>query len=157
MPGIYIWGERLSQINIFIHLLTSVFLLGALTHHFWLVIKGEVISHAKAVRRFSFWAATSFLVCFVWGSFVYPYFRYYVRFLVQDKQAPWATGLFEIKEHWIALGLAILPFYYLSSRTVKELNQRDLRLHQASVVGMNVVVWYSFVVGAVLVYLKGTW
>ena len=157
MDGVYIWGERLAQVNTIIHLLTGVFLLGALTHHLWLVIRREVSTYAKAVRRFSFWAVLSYLVCFAWGCFVYPYFRYYVRFLVQDKRAPEATGLFEIKEHWIAIGLAILPFYYLTSRAVNQLDKRDLRLHQASVVGMNVVVWYSFVVGAVLVLLRGTW
>ena len=86
---------------------------------------------------------------------MYPTYRYYVRFLLQDKRAPWATGLFEIKEHWLAIGLAILPFYVVTSRAVGNPDKRDLLLNHASVVGMNIVVWYSFVIGAVLVYLRG--
>ncbi len=154
-PVVYIWGERLAQVNVIVHLLTGLVLIGAVTHHLWLVVRGRGITHAKAIRRFSFWAAVSYLTCFAWGCFIYPAYRYYVRFLVQDERAPWATGLFEIKEHWLALGLALLPFYLVTSRSVKDLDKRERWFHYAAVVAMAVVVWYSFVLGAVVVDLRG--
>jgi hypothetical protein len=67
MEDVHIWGEGLFWVNVLIHLLTGVVLLGALTHHLWLVIKGEVTTYARAVRRFSFWATVSYLVCLLWG------------------------------------------------------------------------------------------
>lgn len=155
--NVHIWGEDLESLNVVVHLLLGVLLLGAITHHAWLVVCGKIRDRARQVRRYAFWASLAYLVCFLWGIWIYPSFRYYVRAAHQDAQAPWATGLFEIKEHWAALGLAVLPFYYLSSRSLKSLEAATLRWHTVSAAWMAIIAWYSFVLGAFLTDMKGWW
>ncbi len=153
--GVYIWGERLMPVNVIVHMVLGLLLLGAFTHHLWLLFKGQIRERAKAVGRFAYWGVLSYIACFVWGCFVYPTYKYYVRWLVQDEVAPWATCLFEIKEHTLAAGLAILPFYYLTSRAIKQMDKTTERLHNLSVVVLNVIIWFAFIVGAILVDLRG--
>jgi len=153
--GVHIWGETLEPLNAIAHLLLGVLLLGAVTHHAWLLARGNFQDRTRQVRRYAFWASLAYTLCLLWGIWVYPAFRVYVRAAYQDTQAPWATGLFEIKEHWAALGLAVLPFYYLSSRSLKTLDATTLRWHAVSASWLAIIAWYSFVLGAFLMDMKG--
>ena len=49
-------------------------------------------------------AAIAYLLTFLMGWLIYPVFRVDVRAAFLDKLNPWATGLFEIKEHLAAVG-----------------------------------------------------
>ncbi len=150
-----IWGQELARLNLVLHLLTGVLLLGATTHHLVLVLKGKALARRALVARYAFWATVAYLTCFFLGAILYPTYGYHVRYLYQDAAAPWATGLFEIKEHCLAVGLAILPFYYVSSRSLAKLNDHERRLHALSVSVLSGIVWYAFIIGAVLVNLRG--
>lgn len=152
---VHIWAEDLASWNLIAHLLTGLLVLGALTHHLVIIARGRTAARPRATRRLAFWATLGYLLSFAWGVLVYPSFRYYVRHLYLDDALPWATGLFEIKEHALAIGLAVLPAYYASSRSVKDLDAKDRRFHVLSVLVLNGLVWYGFIVGAVVVNMRG--
>jgi hypothetical protein len=50
----------------------------------------------------------AYAVTFLTGIWLYPYFRVEVRAACLDPNFPVFTGLFEIKEHWLAMGLGLL-------------------------------------------------
>lgn len=49
--------------------------------------------------------SSGYILTFVLGLLIYPVFRVKVRVYDFDLVRPWATGLFEIKEHLSSLGL----------------------------------------------------
>jgi hypothetical protein len=57
-----------------------------------------------------------FVLTAVLGAF-YPAPRIDVRVLLEDTNSRSANGIFEIKEHLVAVGLGALPAYWLSWRT----------------------------------------
>jgi hypothetical protein len=156
MRGI-IWGDTLASFNLLMHLLFGVMVLGASTHHLFQVIKGRAVTPARPAKRYAFWTCVGYLVTFGWGVVIYPTYAYHVRYLFSDEHTPWATALFEIKEHILAVGLGILPFYYLASRDAALLAPRQRTLYLLSVWTIAAIVWYSFVVGGILVNVKGLW
>ena len=47
------------------------------------------------------------------GALLYPRYRIDVRPLLEDMQLRAANGLFETKEHFAAVGLGLLPAYWV--------------------------------------------
>ena len=73
-----------------------------------------------------------------------------------DDKAPWATGLFEVKEHWGALGLAFLVVYYVLRRSFEpDEEKHKLWFYVPLCLLLNVILWYKVVVGCYLALLKG--
>ena len=104
--------------------------------------------HAK----FSFWA---YVATFSVGALVYPTFRVRVRYEYFDENLPWATGLFEVREHWAAIGLALfIVFYYLRKTFDLETEREKLFLYTALCYVLNIIVWYCTTVGYYLTTLK---
>lgn len=62
------------------------------------------------------WGGITYIVSFILGLLIYPVFRVKVRAEYFDGSLPWATGIFEIKEHLASIGLfisiALLLYYY---------------------------------------------
>ena len=139
------------------HGITSVILLGGLTHQVATSIRcrrapGRFFIHYQAVNGMVMSNAivVAYLATFVLGTLIYPAYRLDVRIALVEMQLPWAIGLFEVKEHWAAIGLASLPLY------------RDLWLNSHDSTGRTVltvllasVVWFNFVVGHLLNNLRG--
>lgn len=50
-------------------------------------------------------SSSGYILTFVLGLLIYPVFRVKVRVYDFDLMRPWATGIFEIKEHLSSLGL----------------------------------------------------
>ncbi len=50
----------------------------------------------------------AYAVTFLTGIWLYPHFRVEVRAACLDPNFPVFTGLFEIKEHWLAMGIGLL-------------------------------------------------
>src|SRR5262245_19594113 len=105
------------------HGLLAVALLGAVTHQ-----ASSVFSTAPAangrwnfIDRFRGVAATAyatpivvlFAITTLGGALLYPQYRIDVRPALEDTQNVAANGVFEIKEHLAAIGLGLLPAYWL--------------------------------------------
>ena len=87
------------------------------------------------------------------GAFLYPSYRMVVRPTLQSLDLRAANGVFEIKEHLSAIGLIMLPAYWAAWR------QPLVPEYSAARIGLTWIlasmVWWNFVVGQLLVTIKG--
>jgi len=78
-----------------------------------------------------------------------------VRYEYFDENLPWATGLFEVREHWSAIGFALLLAYYVLRRNFDPESEREkLFLYTALCYMLNIIVWYCSTVGYYFTTLK---
>ena len=154
MDGI-VWGDKIAPVNLIMHLVFGVLLMGASTHHLVQLVKGRGFKPQRVVQRYAYWTCVGYLVTFFWGVVIYPAYSYHVRYLYSDVNTPWATALFEIKEHILAVGLGVLPLYYRCSSNVGSLMPRQRILYMLCIWTLAFIVWYSFIIDAILVNLKG--
>jgi len=145
-----------------IHGLASVVLLGGLTHQVASSLsapgRGTVNTGGAFIRRYrsvdgSVMAnavIVAYLLTFALGALIYPSYRLDVRIALVEMQLPWAIGLFEIKEHWAAIGLAALPLYRHLWRCGPP---SPARLLLTCLLAS--VVWFNFLVGHLLNNLRG--
>ena len=144
------------------HGLLAVALLGAITHQAWsLVPRRGSPGPQSFVDRFrsvdSGAYATAVVVLFVvtaiGGGLLYPQYRLDVRTALEDLQLRAANGVFEIKEHLAAIGLGLLPTYWLFWRAPLVPEQAAARRYLTWLLAF--VVWWNFLVGHVLNNIKG--
>ena len=145
-----------------LHGLLAVTLLGALTHQAFSV----AYVAARSDRR-SFFArfrnvnaaayATPvlllFLVTSLGGGLLYPDYRVEVRPALEDLQLRAANGIFEIKEHLVAVGLGVLPGYWFFWRTPLAAEHAATRRYLTWLLAF--LVWWAFLTGHVLNNIKG--
>ena len=145
-----------------VHGLLAVALLGAITHQAWSVAPRRVpVGPLSFVGRFrsvdSSGYATAVVVLFVvtaiGGGLLYPQYRLDVRTALEDLQLRAANGIFEIKEHLIAVGLGALPAYWLSWRTPLAPEFASTRRNLTWILAF--FVWWAFLVGHLLNNFKG--
>lgn len=140
-----------------LHGLSAMFLLGAVTHQalaLWLPERGRSSGWWQALRAVHperYVRAVVFLFCLtlLLGAINYLRFRVFVRADYLDLHAPWATGLFEIKEHTAAIGLAVLPAYWVAWREPSSAARRTLTTL------LTAVTWWGFLVGHVVNNVRG--
>jgi hypothetical protein len=101
--------ESSARVWHFLHLLAGVCCIAACTHLLVRLIqtlrRRRVLD--RRLRTHASILALAYVATFTFGSLFYPSFRVRVRAEYLDPLFPWATGLFEIKEH--AATLALLP------------------------------------------------
>jgi len=144
-----------------LHGLLAVGLLGAITHQALSVLP---LASAKGPRTFidrfrgvnAPAYATPIVVLFVitaiGGALLYPQYRIDVRPALEDMQNAAANGVFEIKEHLIAIGLGLLPAYWYFWQ--QPLNA-DASARRALTWLLAFFVWWGFIVGHVLNNIRG--
>ncbi|HKF69934.1 MAG TPA: hypothetical protein VKB36_25490 [Vicinamibacterales bacterium] len=144
-----------------LHGLLAVGLLGAITHQALSVLplasaKGQrtFIDRFRGVNAPAY--ATPIVVLFVFtaigGALLYPQYRIDVRPALEDMQNAAANGVFEIKEHLIAIGLGVLPAYWYFWQ--QPLNA-DASARRALTWLLAFFVWWGFIVGHVLNNIRG--
>jgi hypothetical protein len=145
-----------------LHALLAVALLGAITHQ---ALSTLPLAAAKSrqtffdrFRRVNAPAyATPIVVLFVvtaiGGALLYPQYRIDVRPALEDMQNTAANGVFEIKEHLIAIGLGLLPAYWLLWQQPLEPGTASAR--RAVTWLLTFFVWWGFIVGHVLNNIRG--
>lgn len=145
------------------HAVASVFLLGAVTHQAFAVRRatsGEA-SFLDAFRRvqaarYARPIAALLLAATALGALVYPAFRVGVRTASFEAADPRAAGLFELKEHFAALALAVLPAYAMLWRRPEPAHDRFSRAARGALTAfVAAACWWSFLVGHVLNNIKG--
>ena len=70
-----------------------------------------------------------------------------------SKPALETLGLFDIKEHFVSVGLALLPAYWVCWRRPRA--DESARIRAALTAVLAVIVWWSFLIGHVLNNLRG--
>jgi len=148
------------SVLLLIHMLLAVTLLGAITHQAVSVSwpsRGGGKSFVAAYRGVNGMTYTNaiiilFLCTAVLGSIIYPNYRLNVRPVLHELHFYRPEGSFELKEHAIAIGAALLPAYWYFWRNPADGNR-------ATRVGVTVVlaliVWWAFLVGHVINNIRG--
>src|SRR5262245_383327 len=146
-----------------VHLVLSVFLIGALTHQAVSVMMPvrKVAGPAGIVTRFRAVPAAGYAaaVCLLWvltfivGSFIYTKYRIYIRIPI-EQAGFWKTqGFFDFKEHIASIGLTLLPAYWYFWKNAQnpeyDLARKVVTLYLAA------SCWFLFIVGHVLNNIRG--
>lgn len=146
-----------------LHGLCSLFLVGALSHQAaatWrrAPLAGRpagVVAGFAAVRAplYARAIAISYVLTMVLGDVVYGPYRVDVKTMLFDLQLwPW-NGVFEIKEHLVALGFFLLwPYLALWRLPLDAAQARSRRLLTSLLAA---IVWYALLAGHLLNNLKG--
>lgn len=146
-----------------IHGLVAVALLGAITHQTlatWAPVTarpGTFFGRFRAVPVASFANAVVvlYVVAALLGAILYLSFRVDVRPAL-ERDGHWsALGLFDIKEHFISIGLALLPAYWVCWRPQRANFSARARTRAALTLILAVIVWWGFLVGHVLNNIMG--
>ena len=152
--------ENLYEILLLAHLFATFVLVGGMTHNLLIVI-GYVFGKFGRQKlewlyvRVSLWAYT---IVYVIGVLIYPAYGARIRHPYFDRQLPWATGLFEVKEHWGAVGLAMFFVYYFLRKSFQPVEEKEkLFLYVPLCLLLNVILWYKVIIGCYLTLLRGSW
>src|SRR5205085_10857479 len=94
---------------------------------------------------------TLYVITFLLGSYLYPTYRVFVRPPLQDLQLTYAIGLFEVKENFAAIGLALLPAYWYFWKKAPEFTTT----RKALTVIYFFTIWYNFIAGHLLNNVRG--
>jgi hypothetical protein len=144
-----------------LHGLLAVALLGAITHQAISVLwpgRGQPVSFMGRVRTVSASSYPNAIVVLyiltaLLGGIIYPAYRLSVRFVLEQMDFFAANGSFELKEHFVAVALGMLPIYWSVWRhSPGETHGRA----RATITGiLAFTVWWSFLVGHVLNNIRG--
>ena len=160
MNDTMVFLENFYEILLLAHLFATFVLVGGMTHNLLIVIG---YARGKFGRqklewfyvRVSLWAYT---IVYVIGVLIYPAYGARIRHPYFDQQMRWTTGLFEVKEHWGAVGLAMFFVYYFLRKSFQPAVEKDkLFLYVPLCLLLNVILWYKVIIGCYLALLKGTW
>jgi len=148
------WGAKIVLV---MHGICAVITAGAAVHNGLLSIKhllGKDVS-PRLMRLYPQIILWGFLGTFLMGLWIYPDFVVRVREPWLDQQMPMATALFEIKEHWLGIALALAFFSASRSRTMHFRGPApDRGLYHLCAISLMLVVLYSAVLGMVLVSVR---
>jgi hypothetical protein len=134
-----------------VHLLLAAFALGAVTHHWWLLLRRRVAPGLLA--RYAKWMAISYPLALLTGVLIYPSYNVLVRkppLGVLEATHRWAVGLFEIKEHLGTLALIMLPWLVLSARRYGRLSGLERINYLVATWVFTVFVYYVFICGGLV-------
>jgi hypothetical protein len=158
------------SVVVIVHLLLAITLLGALTHQSVALIwpAGRLapaggggaatpsLVHAYRAVRVNLYTnavIALFLITAVAGAFLYGPYRLTVLPFFYGHGLKLFGGIFELKEHFVVIGVALLPVYWLLWKKVPLNEQTRYRTIVTAILAG--FVWYSFLVGHVLNNLKG--
>jgi hypothetical protein len=143
-----------------IHGLIAVVLLGGLTHQAaaacWPAkAKNSLLASFRSVTgaRYTTTNIVLYLVTGTLGAVIYPAYRLAVRPYLESAQLWTINGTFELKEQFVAIGLGMLPLYWLVWRTPLDAKLAGARAAITALLCF--IVWYSFLVGHVLNNVRG--
>lgn len=143
-----------------IHGLLAFLLLGAITHQavsVWAPARarrGNIVARFSAVPGAGYVNAVIvlYVVTAIFGGWIYTLYRITARLTLEQGQY-WKTfGSFELKEHFIALGLALLPAYWYVWRVPADEHTRT-RLIITTLLAF--IVWWGFIVGHLTNNVRG--
>lgn len=143
------------------HGLLAFLLLGAITHQVasvWAPVRagaGNFIARFRAVGSANYVTAiiVLYLVTAALGGFIYTNYRITARLTLEQGHFWKSFGAFEIKEHLLAIGVALLPAYWYFWQP--SLAPGDLRTRKALTTLLAFIVWWAFLAGHVVNNIRG--
>jgi hypothetical protein len=148
-------------ILLIVHGLVAVALLGAITHQalgVWVPARkpaGNFVARFRAVPGAGYANAivVLYLLAALLGAVIYAEYRISVRTVLRQLEMRAAEGAFELKEHFAAIGLGLLPAYWYYWRASPAPEHARTRAVLTSILAF--VVWFSFLVGHVVNNIRG--
>jgi hypothetical protein len=144
-----------------VHGLLAVALLGAITHQAVAVLwpvraaAGTFVTRFRAVPSTSYVNAiiALYLLTALLGAVIYTHYTITARIAIIQLQFWKPYGLFEMKEHFAAIGLGILPayWYFWQAQTASEYHR--IRVSLTTILAF--IVWWNFLVGHIINNLRG--
>src|ERR1700742_2429663 len=143
-----------------VHGLLAVALLGAITHQavaVWWPVRagaGTFVTKFRAVPSTSYVAAivVLYLLTALLGGWIYTHYTISARIAIIQLQLWKPYGLFEIKEHFAALGLAVLPAYWYFWQASRANEYPQVRAMLTTILA--IVVWWDFLIGHIINNLR---
>jgi hypothetical protein len=144
-----------------LHGLLAVALLGAITHQaigVWMPSRTGASSFVGRMRGVSTGTYVNAIVVLYiltasLGAIIYPAYRLSVRVVLEQMQLLWQNGSFELKEHFVAVGLGMLPAYWYFWR--EQLGDEYARQREVITALLAFIVWWSFLVGHIVNNARG--
>jgi hypothetical protein len=144
-----------------VHGLLAVALLGAITHQsasVWLPAKKPALSFLGRFRavpgaHYANAVVVLYLCTALLGAILYPEYRMSVRVMLEQLELRQANGVFELKEHFASVGLALLPAYWVFWRAPYATEHARTRAVVTLLLAL--IVWWNFLVGHVLNNIRG--
>lgn len=144
-----------------VHGLLAAALIGALTHQsiaLWQwapMARDTFFSRLRALRPAPYTNAVVvlYVVDFILGAIIYATYRIDVRPYLEDTGLMLAAGSFETKEHLSALGLGVLPAYWLFWKAPGFSAHGNERKYITLLLAF--FVWWNFLVGHILNNIRG--
>jgi hypothetical protein len=151
----------LLVILLILHGLAALALLGAITHQAIAVSSparpgpDSFGRNLRAVRPGGYANAVAvlYVVTAILGLLIYPSYRTAAHDIIKALKGPYSVGIFDLKEHFVAIGLGVLPAYWHFWNSVEP--QRAVRTRRALTLILTAVVWWAFLVGHVINNLRG--
>lgn len=144
-----------------VHGLLAVALLGALSHQalsVWAPARKPAASFVARFRSvpgapYANAIVVLYLLTTVLGGILYTEYRIGVRTVVEQLGMWPANGAFELKEHFAAIGLGLLPAYRYYWRNASA--PEHVRTRMALTAILTFIVWWNFLVGHILNNIRG--
>jgi hypothetical protein len=141
--------------------LIAVALLGAITHQtlaVWATAGVRPSSFFGRFRsvpsaRFANAVVVLYVVSTVLGGIVYLYFRVDIRPELESAGHWPALGFFDLKEHFVAIGLALLPAYWVCWQGAGIDAPAQSRIMLTTILAF--IVWWGFLTGHVVNDIRG--
>ena len=144
-----------------VHGLLAVALLGAITHQamsVWLPARKPAQSFGGRFRAVAGGGYTNAIIvlyvctAILGGTTIYPEFRVSVRPALEQLDLWVALGVFDLKEHFTMMGVAMLPAYWHFWRQPAN---EHARTRAALTALLAFIVWWNFLVGHILNDMRG--
>jgi hypothetical protein len=149
------------RILLFIKFVLAVALLGTVTLQAVAVLMparqpaGNFIDRVRPVPASS--VATAIIILYVptflLGAWIYIKYRTYVRIPMEQIGHWWTLGSFEIKEHVVSMGMALLPAYWYFWREPQ--SAQYARERKWLTLFLAFAVWYAFLIGHIANDFRG--
>ena len=147
--------------GVILHGILALFLTGALTHQSMAVCKknrraDNFVQRFGAVnpRNYAYAVIVLYIVTFIVGGWIYTQYRVDVRPVFEDTGRLDMFAFFELKEHYAAFGLALLPLYgYLWKQDDRGTEENTGRKWVTLV--LTAYVWLTLVFGHIVNNARG--
>lgn len=144
-----------SKLLLIVHTVGAGVLLGSSTH---LALQSIALLRSRAnprlLRLYPSVALAAWSLTFVLGAVLYPRYRVFVRNDVFDREALWASILFDCKENAALLAGTLIFSLYLQ-RNAQPSSTATKRVHLALSLGAAALLWFVSLSGVLVTSMKG--